>query len=105
MRLWGVSPQEMCRAHLLGEHREMHALVGIIRAGKSLDGYLRNKLIDTSRIQERHDVLAVEMGRRGYRHNSPLEYQDVLGLDSIDVDANRRELARRCDDCAEMQVG
>ena len=30
MRVWDVSPKELCRAHLLGEHRELHAIWTIL---------------------------------------------------------------------------
>ena len=28
--MWMVDPRFMCRAHILGEHRECHALIGTI---------------------------------------------------------------------------
>ncbi|HEX6642404.1 MAG TPA: pyrimidine dimer DNA glycosylase/endonuclease V, partial [Thermoanaerobaculia bacterium] len=30
MRIWDVDPAELCRAHLLGEHRELHAIWTIL---------------------------------------------------------------------------
>lgn len=26
MRIWDLSPKRLCRNHLLGEHRELHAI-------------------------------------------------------------------------------
>jgi len=102
--MWNTNPQEMCRSHLLGEHREMHALVGIVRRKTSLDGYIENKLIATSGIKKRHDELVVEMKRRGYNHKSPLRYRDKINVGEVDEEANRKELARRCQECRAMQA-
>lgn len=30
-RMWCVNPHSLCREHLLGEHNELHKLVGGIR--------------------------------------------------------------------------
>jgi hypothetical protein len=102
--MWLVDPQILCRSHLLGEHREMHALVGIVQSGKNLDGYLKNGLIETDYIKARHEELALEMLRRGYNHNSPLDYNDLddpLQLGTVDDVANLQELRRRCAACKE----
>lgn len=103
MRMWMVDPAVMCRAHLLGEHREMHALAGIIGAGKSLVGYVANGLIDTFRIQARHDAVAAEMVTRGYNHVSPLCVPPVKAMGAVDAAVSLVELARRCGDCAARQ--
>ena len=104
MRMWLVPPEVLCRNHLLGEHRELHALVGIIRSGKKLDGYVNNNLIETDYIQRRHQLLAEEMTRRGYNHHSPLDYDDLedeLRLGRVDDQANLVELRSRCHECRE----
>ena len=99
MRMWGVAPQFMCNRHLLGEHLEMHMFAGSIDKGKSIQGYIDNGLVDTCRIQSRHDELAHEMRKRGMNHKSPLKYEDCLDLRSVDDRASRKELFRRCADC------
>lgn len=103
MRMWLVAPSLLCRQHLLGQHVELHMLCGTIRRGSRLDGYVRNGLIDTSKIAAYHDAVAREMGVRGYRHASPLSFvhDDPVGV--VEVDVSLRELARRCDDCAARQ--
>ena len=53
VRMWNVSPDVMCRQHLLGEHVEMHMVVGSINRGKSITGYTSNGLLDTRHIQHR----------------------------------------------------
>lgn len=99
MRMWMVDPELLCRKHLMGEHVETHMFLGTINKGVSLQGYVDNKLVSTPHLKSRHDELADEMIRRGYNHNSPLEYTDTLNLVSVDVAANIEELKRRCPDC------
>ena len=38
MRMWMLPPECMCRKHLLGEHVELHMLLGSMRRGKSIEG-------------------------------------------------------------------
>ena len=73
MRMWMLPPETMCRKHLLGEHVELHMLLGSLRRGKNIDGFLAGKLVDPRRMFRRHEELVLEMERRGYRHASPLE--------------------------------
>lgn len=106
MRIWDVSPSCLCRQHLLGEHRELHALWSILTEGKT--GYLRHP--ETRRWQgklaalyQRHELLVEEMGRRGYQHHSPLDATRATGLweqtDFVDLPAAQLELlrAKGCD--------
>ena len=95
----------MCRKHLLGKHAEMHILVGTIQRGQFLAGYVAEGLIDTTRIQSRHDALAHEMWARGYKHKSPLVVPPVEAMGRVDSAANVKELARRCELCASRQNG
>lgn len=94
MRIWDVDPSILCRVHLLGEHRELHAIWVVLTQNRN--GYSRHP--ETLRwrgklraLYERHESLAREMERRGYRHASPLDaalatgngVQDEL-IDSLD---------------------
>jgi hypothetical protein len=96
-----VPPELLCRQHLLGEHRELHALVGIILRGTSLTGYVNNKLIETAAINDRHAAVAAEMTNRGYNHNSPLHLEPVADIGTVDIDGNLAELKKRCAGCKE----
>ncbi len=78
MRMWMIDPKLMCRKHLLGEHRELHALVGILKKGTGIQGYLDNNLIETHNIVNRHEELVKEMTNRGYSHKSPLKVDFTL---------------------------
>lgn len=101
MRMWMIPPKLMCRQHLLGEHVECHMLLGTIRRGKSLDGFVADELIDTAQLKQRHDDLRDEMISRGYNHNSPFDYNDALALGHVNVIRSLGELSRRCSTCAE----
>ena len=52
-----VDPRLMCRKHLLGEHVELHMLVGSLRKGISLEGFFENKLIELHNVERRHAQL------------------------------------------------
>lgn len=102
MRMWlGIDPKRLCRKHLLGEHVEMHMLVGSINKGTSIEGYVTSGLINPFIIRERHDDIAAEMVRRGYNHKSPLpSFKLPTGLvPSYNFRAVERDLATRCVDC------
>jgi hypothetical protein len=102
MRMWGVNPSLMCDRHLLGEHVEMHMLVGCIKKSMSLDGYMKNKLVRVDKILERHDDLVKEFERRNFSHKSPISAFDcsyLPGLGNIDIGENLKELKRRCPNC------
>jgi hypothetical protein len=83
MRIWDIEPERLCRQHLLGEHRELHALWMILTRQKK--GFARHP--ETMRwrgklkaLYRRHEALAAEMGRRGYRHGTPLPREEAVGL-------------------------
>jgi hypothetical protein len=76
MRIWDVSPEVLCRQHLLGEHREIHAVWNVLTLGKQ--GYAKHP--ETLRwrgkqaaLFARHEALVAEMTRRGYNHRTPLD--------------------------------
>ena len=75
MRIWDIAPKRLCRNHLLGEHRELHAIWSVLVKGKK--GYARHP--ETVRwrgklkaLYCRHDALVREMALRGYEHRTPL---------------------------------
>jgi len=99
MRMWMVDPKYLCRKHLLGEHQETHSFTGTLKKNISIQGYLRNGLLETHNLKKRHDSLAEEMLRRGYRHLSPLEELNLAPLGHINPSQNIEELKRRCPEC------
>jgi len=82
MRIWDLEPRILCRQHLLGEHRELHAIWNILTKG--LKGYSHHP--ETMRwcgklcaLYKRHLKLVAEMKRRGYNHASPLDKRLAVG--------------------------
>ena len=109
MRMWMLPPEGMCRKHLLGEHVELHMLLGSMRRGKNIDGFLSGGLVDPQLIFARHEELVTEMARRGFKHSSPIDGCECASLSarytgraSINIAANAAELQRRCPDCAQL---
>lgn len=97
MRIWDISPKRLCRNHLLGEHRELHAIWSVIVNDKK--GYAQHP--ETLRwrgklkaLYGRHEALVVEMSHRGYRYRSPLEKKDATGSakQSVYVDRPRAQI-------------
>jgi len=68
MRIWDLSPKKLCRNHLLGEHRELHAIWSVITNDKK--GYAQHP--ETSRWRGKLKALF-------YRHVSPLAKQQATG--------------------------
>ncbi|MCF7908292.1 MAG: pyrimidine dimer DNA glycosylase/endonuclease V [Candidatus Omnitrophica bacterium] len=82
MRIWDIPPKKLCRNHLLGEHRELHAIWSILTKNKK--GYSRHP--ETLRwkcklasLYLRHNKLVAEMANRGYRHKSDLDRKLATG--------------------------
>ncbi|HVB71701.1 MAG TPA: pyrimidine dimer DNA glycosylase/endonuclease V [Acidimicrobiales bacterium] len=96
-----VDPILLCRKHLLGEHVECHMFRGSLHKGTSLRGFLDAGLLDSRKLARRHDQLAAEMQRRGYRHESPLprDFDTTAAKGDVDAVAALRELATRCEEC------
>ncbi|MCW8853593.1 MAG: DUF1722 domain-containing protein [Gammaproteobacteria bacterium] len=75
MRIWDINPGYLNRQSLLGEHRELHGIVSIIRNNKK--GYSKHP--ETLRwigygwaLKQRHKLLVAEMSLRGYVDRSPV---------------------------------
>lgn len=82
MRIWDIPPRKLCRNHLLGEHRELHAMWVIITENKK--GYSMHP--ETLRwkgklkaMYARHEELVREMNRRGFMHKSSLDKRKAIG--------------------------
>lgn len=75
MRIWDLNPGYLNRQSLLGEHRELHGLVSIIKYHKK--GYSKHP--ETLRwvgfgwaLKQRHKLLIAEMNLRGYTDRTPV---------------------------------
>lgn len=95
MRIWDVHPGYLNRGSLLGEHRELHAVVTVIDEGKR--GYANHP--ETRRwrgcgwaLRMRHALLAGEMALRGYTDRSPVTSSSNAGKwPQVYVDAPARQ--------------
>jgi hypothetical protein len=81
MRVWDVAPGYLNRGSLLGEHREIHAILSIVTNDKK--GYAHHP--ETLRWKQhlnalglRHDVVVSEMALRGYEHHSPVPLEGAI---------------------------
>ncbi|MFC1808765.1 pyrimidine dimer DNA glycosylase/endonuclease V [Candidatus Omnitrophota bacterium] len=106
MRIWDISPKKLCRNHLLGEHRELHAIWVVLTKNKK--GYSKhpetlrwkNKL---AALYLRHEKLVEEMLRRGYKHKSDLNKRYARGATKqqmfIDSPKRQREIlkSKKCE--------
>jgi len=107
MRMWMVDPRLLCRKHLLGEHGEIHKHRWCFERGHRMDKRVETNAIEPGSMEKRHDELAAEMCRRGYRHNSPYEqpdlahYSDRIKSAVVDKAASLVMLLDRCPDCRE----
>jgi len=84
MRVWDISPDKLCKNHLLGEHREIHAIWSILINNKK--GYSSHP--ETLRwkgklkaLYNRHEKIVQEMQNRGYVHKTPLNKYYATGKD------------------------
>ncbi len=106
MRIWDISPKNLCRKHLLGEYRELHAIWTILTQNKK--GYSRHP--ETLRwkgklkaLFARHEKLVEEMKRRDYSHHSPLDKTKAVGSAKqntfVDTIPKQRQILKqkRCD--------
>jgi hypothetical protein len=91
MRIWDISPALLCRPHLLGEHRELHAVWSVIIKKKK--GYSKHP--ETIRwigklkaLYIRHKTLVIEMKKRGYNHKSDISNHLAIGNKKQDVFIN-----------------
>lgn len=97
--MWLVNPRKLCREHLLGEHKELHQLVGSLLKGKSVKGYIEKGQVEIHSIEKRHKELVKEMIARGYKHKSPIKKFKSFRAGKINILENERELERRCKNC------
>jgi len=80
MRIWHpIPPLCLDRKRLLGEHRELHAIWNILTQDKA--GYRNHPEVKRweghiPELARRHLDLIEEMGRRGYNHASPVEWEN-----------------------------
>ena len=82
MRIWDLETKFLCNQHLLGEHRELHAIWSILTKNKK--GYSKHP--ETLRwrgklkaLFNRHKAEVKEMKNRGFKHFSDLNFKLASG--------------------------
>ncbi|MDP3987464.1 MAG: pyrimidine dimer DNA glycosylase/endonuclease V [Nanoarchaeota archaeon] len=101
-RMWMVNPKKICKNHLLGEHKELHQLIGSLNKNKSVKGHINRGQVEIHNIKKRHEQLVKEMLARGYRHLSPLPKFKNFKAGKISISQNEKELSKRCKDCRRL---
>ena len=97
MRIWDIPPRKLCRNHLLGEHRELHAMWTVItehKKGYSLHPETIRWKGKLKALYSRHEELVSEMIHRGYSHHSPLDKRKATGTSIQDtfIDSPYRQI-------------
>ena len=76
MRIWDINPGYLNDQSLLGEHRELHGIVSVLKYNKK--GYSKHP--ETLRwkgygwaLRQRHNLLKAEMSLRGFRDKTPVK--------------------------------
>ncbi len=102
MRIWDLPPKVLCRNHLLGEHRELHAIWTVLTENKKGYSLHPETLRWKGRLRAlflRHERLVQEMNRREYRHQSPLDKNLAKGSavqkQYVDIPAKQKEILRK----------
>jgi hypothetical protein len=82
MRIWDITPDKLCRNHLLGEHSELHAIWSILTNSKKGFAYHPETLRWRGKLKAlylRHEEIVDEMKKRGFNHKSPLNSDFAIG--------------------------
>lgn len=106
MRMWMCNPKIMCVRHLIGEYRELFTFVGCINKGRSIDGFIKNDLLEPKSVQSRYIELRNEMLSRGYKPKAELKTLDFSKIPEkfhdykVNKENHYNELVRRCPECS-----
>lgn len=68
MRIWDIPPEHLCRNHLPGEHRELHAVWAVITDGRRRYAAHPETAMWRGKMRApylRHEAPVAEMCRRG----------------------------------------
>jgi hypothetical protein len=79
-------------------------MLGALKKGKNVQGYIDKGQYEIHNLIKRHNELAIEMVRRGWKHNSPISKDNeklLYKAGHVDVIDNMKQLMSRCKDCRE----
>lgn len=109
MRMWMVDPKLLCNKHLIGEHGEIHKHKHNFEKGHSVYGRIFLIVqIEPSSMEDRHNMLALEMLNRGMNHKSPYtqpsldNYPKEIIEARVDIENSKKDLCNRCENCKNL---
>jgi hypothetical protein len=102
IRLWLLQPKLLCNLHLWCEHIEAHVFAMLLEGKNSLQYFIDRGVVEVHNIRPRHDALAVELLRRGMKHDRkwPLPKFTEFEAGHVDRALALRTLTAACTDCA-----
>jgi len=86
-------------------HNEFHKFKPHFEKKRSIAGYIKNNCVEPRAMSIMHDIVAMEMEIRDYKHNSPYILPDLSYLPlehlyyRIDKDKSLDLLLNRCPEC------
>lgn len=97
--MWMIDPELMCKQHIAGEHRELHALKGSLertkpkydnceKHRKNLTTLAEAGLIELKSLKEKHEELAKHLEN----HDSPIG--EIPTMEYLPEEAARAEVDR-----------
>lgn len=107
MRMWMVDPKLLCRPHLLGEHKELHMVVGSLNNHRdgSIIGLIRSGFLELTSLRVRHDRIVEEMIARNWNHRTPIgvfRYPSISDFGIVDIERSISDLLSRCEACSRL---
>jgi hypothetical protein len=103
-RMWMVDPVVLCNKHLIAEHHEIHMFIGMLKKGRSIQGYIDKGLVEVGSLFSRHECLVKEMLNRNMNHLTSLDNIELLNVlvhdKKVDIENSKKELKSRCIYCA-----
>jgi len=104
MRMWNIKSALMCRQHILGEHFEIHKMIGNLRhRGKWTNSLTKNGFLEPQNALKRHNRLVKEMLIRGWKHQSPLDTEGVkLPRGKVNIKKSIKDITQRCKNCRKL---
>ena len=98
-----INPKLLCKQHLLGEHFEIHKLIGNLKhTGKWARALTRKGFLEPQNALKRHNKLAAEIVKRNMKHKSPLKLEGVdLPHGTVNLKKSIKDLTKRCRKCRE----
>ena len=79
MRIWDIPCKKLCDKHLLGEHRELHAIWVYLTTSRGASYKKHPETLrwenNTNGLIKRHREQVKEFKSRGWQHASPLPFK------------------------------